>query len=213
LGANSGAAYSWREDVKEYFKKLSIQLIGTAVGGVIAIGGSLYIYTLQQKTFAVNKKVENLAILRQEIGNIAISAEEFLEDTLYRQDCVDPRGQSPIKRGDHQKRAAFRVFDVSAWNARSTYVPEAEYSQYAAFYSKVTQANYIAQKIQYGEYQTAEGVFFLQAAHAIYQLRSTIEGVALQDTGATYEIGKDGYSLKRDPHKNCMQRAREDGDR
>lgn len=181
--------------MSEYLKDLSIQIIGAALGGAIAICGAWHIYK-EQKLFEGNaNKQKDIIVLAGEVKNIIESSEAFLSDTFHRQNCDDKKGESAIEEG--KKRAAFIIFDLTAWNSRSTALEGQEHFKYARFYSEVIQANYIAKKIQYGFYQKEEGVLYVESVLGIYEMGSSILNLENTDSIEKYEFDKESLKLTK----------------
>lgn len=151
----------------QYLKDTSIQILGAAFGGIIAIVGAWCLFLMQQDSQSQRQSETEFKAIEQEVRNVSRAAQQFLKHSYRIQECQKDYGKSPIV--EDKKRAGFRSYDTSRWSIGSASVPENLYGSYAEFYALVNHSNFMAAKVQYGKYQSEEGVFFTLIAEDLIE--------------------------------------------
>ncbi len=165
-----------------YFRDLSIQIFGAAVGAGLAVWGSFQLYEISfQKSEEIKLEEERLKDCR-----IIKSLVEEVEDNIYQLQSVISAHAAyrsadcdPITRDDGECLVHFRKFSNVAWNAAISsgvlHLVESytEISDVRQHYNHVSRINYISDKVMHGKYQEFEGENYeKQIAEALAELSS-----------------------------------------
>lgn len=151
----------------DYLKKLSIQVVGAAIGAGLAIAGSLYVF---EKTRTIEEEQRRVVQREASVSSVRAVLREVASNKIMLQSIRDRHQEfrdlqcEPIDR--HECPIQFTLLKDDAWKAMislggSDRIGDEETLRVLReHYFLVSRLNYIADKVKAGRYDKAEGKAF-----------------------------------------------------